>query len=136
MRRLAAVAAGAAAALGAVAACGGESGDLMAIEVSGGFAGRGVHLRLTSDGRASCNGGPLHEVSSGELLDARAIERDIGDLAEKQRSFGHAARPDRRRYVARVRDGSVSWTEGERGLPAALPRAALLEQRLARLSCR
>ena len=121
------------AAVALVAGCGGEAGDLIAIEVSGGAAGAKRTLVVTGDGRGSCDGGDLERVDSDDLVEARDVERDIEELANDSRSFPERA--DRRRYVARTDDGVVRWSEGTPGLPAVLPRTALLTLRLERDLC-
>jgi len=82
---------GAAAVAGLLAiGCGGEAGDLMAIEVSGGGKARGgdVDIVIASDGRASCNDGPREPIPSDMLIEARELERELGDLAEEGTTFG------------------------------------------------
>jgi hypothetical protein len=119
------------------AACGGEAGDLMAIEVTGGFAqdrGR-LDIVLASDGRGSCNGSPKKTVPSDVLIDARELERDLGDLAEEGATYGTRT-PAKGHYVVRTKAGTVRWTEGEPALPAELPQTQLLALRLDRLLCR
>jgi hypothetical protein len=116
----------------ALGACGGGSGDLIALERSGGAQPQPLRIVVTSDGRARCDGGPLRAIGSELLLDARETERELGDLAETNRSFGR--RPNRPRYVARTDDGTVRWTEGT-PLPPELPRAQLLLLRLRRAVC-
>jgi hypothetical protein len=116
--------------------CGGESGDLMAIEVSGGKArGDEFEVVIASDGRASCDDRPRETIPSDLLIDARELERDLGDLAEEGANFGGGG-DDAREYVVRIKDGTVRWVEGELGLPEALPRAQLLALELDRLLCR
>ena len=131
--RLALLLAGAALATG----CGGESGDLMAIEVSGGFAkSRGpLDIVLASDGRGTCNDGPSETVPSDLVIDARELERDLGDLAEEGARFD-AARGGAASYVVRIKAGTVRWTEAGSGLPEVLPRTQVLALRLDRLLCR
>jgi hypothetical protein len=128
--------------LGLVAAlvaggCGGEAGDLMAIEVSGGFAGsRGpLDIVVAGDGRGTCNDKPSETVPSDLVIDAREVERDLGDLAEEGARFD-TAREGVASYVVRIKAGTVRWTETERGLPEVLPRTQLLALRLDRLLCR
>ena len=122
------------AAAACLAGCGGEAGDLMAIEVSGGAAGAKRTIVITGDGRGSCNGGEREHVDSDDLVEARDVERDIEELADDSRTF--PGRPGRRRYVVRTDDGVVRWSEGTPGLPEVLPRAALLTLRLERALCR
>jgi hypothetical protein len=116
---------------------GGCAGDLMAIEVSGGVAAsRGtLDIVLAGDGRGTCNDRPSESVPSDLVIEARDLERDLGDLAEEGAAFGHRG-ADETRYVVRIKAGTVRWTEGERGLPKVLPRTQLLALRLDRLLCR
>lgn len=137
MSRAAGLACLACVAAAAVSGCGGGTGDLLAIEVSGGIAApaRPDRIEVQSDGRARCNGGPLDEIPSQTLLDAREVERDVKPLAERGASYqAHGA--DQRRYVLRTDNGVVRWAEGERGLPKPLPKAELLTLRLNRQLCR
>jgi hypothetical protein len=118
------------------AGCGGEAGDLMAIEIAKGPArGRGLDIVIKSDGRASCNERPEETIPSDLLIDARELERDLGDLAEEG-AFFEPTGPGRREYVVRIKAGTVRWSEGDRGLPRELPRTQLLALRLDRLLCR
>ena len=112
----------------AVSACGGEAGDLLALEVSGGLQDAPLRLTVTEDGRGTCDGGELRPISGDLLIDARDVERDLEPLAEDGASFGSDDR--RRNYVARTRAGTVRWVEGGEDLPEVLPRAALLAQAL------
>jgi hypothetical protein len=113
----------------ALAGCGGSAGDLLAIEVSGGFEDRTVRLTVTSDGRGRCGTEELRGLTSGRVIEAREVERELEALAEEGASFG-GGEGDRRSYVARTRAGTVRWSEGEPGLPAVLPQAALLARQL------
>ena len=118
------------------AGCGGEAGDLMAIEIAKGPArGRGLDIVIKSDGRATCNDGAEEAIPSELLIDARELERDLGDLAE-QGAFFEPTGAGRREYVVRIKAGTVRWSEGNRGLPRELPRTQLLALRLDRLLCR
>jgi hypothetical protein len=118
----------------ALAGCGGESGDLIAIEVSGGAQPRPVKLVVTGDGRGSCNGGELQELPSERVIDARETERELEDPAHDSANFGGATR-ERRGYVARTKDGTVRWREGQ-VRPEVLGKATLLALQLERDLCR
>ena len=116
--------------------CGGEAGDLMAIEIAKGPArGRERDIVIKSDGRASCNDRPEETIPSDLLIDARELERDLGDLAE-QGAFFEPTGAGQREYVVRIKAGTVRWSEGNRALPRELPRTQLLAVRLDRLLCR
>ncbi len=110
-------------------ACGGEAGDLLALEVSGGLQDAPLRLTVTEDGRGTCDGGELRPIAGDLLIDARDVERDLESLAEDGASFG-GDDERRRNYVARTRAGTVRWVEGGEHLPDVLPRAALLAQAL------
>ena len=114
----------------AAAACGGSAGDLIALEISGGFEGERVRLTVTQDGRGRCDDGALVPIPSERLIEAREVERELAGLSGEGESFEAPSGPDRRSYVARTQSGTVSWTEGASGLPPVLPRAALLAQQL------
>ena len=119
----------------AVAGCGGDSGDLMSIEISGGPAGTVAHtIVVTGDGRGSCDKGAEKLLPSARVIDARVIEKDLGDLVRKAADY--PARPGTRRYTVRTGDGDVTWSEGTPALPSVLPRAQLLALQLERLLCR
>jgi hypothetical protein len=119
----------------AAGGCGGSAGDLIAIEVSGGFEGARRALVVTEDGRGRCDGSELRPIESQTLIDAREVQRDVSDLAGEGARFD-GPRTDRRLYAVRTRDGTVRWVEGAPGLPKALPEAAQLALRLERELCR
>lgn len=134
MRRTGAVAAGLAAL--AVAGCGGEAGDLMSIQISGGPAGTAGHtVVVTGDGRGSCDRGEDKLLPGDRVIDAREIAKDVTDLATAAKEYP-AAGPGARRYTLSTGDGDVRWSEGSPGLPEALPKAQLLALQLERLLCR
>ena len=107
-----------AAVLALAAGCGGESGDLLAVEITGGPAG-----------------GELRQISSERLIEAREVERDLEDLAEDGTDLGGEATGDRRAYVARTQAGTVRWVEAQTGNPTVLPRIELLSLQLGRDLC-
>jgi hypothetical protein len=128
--------AGAAAALAIAAAlpgCGTATEDLMALEITGGPAHVNERIRVTDDGRAAC-GGPLRQISSQMLLDAREVKRELRPLARQGASF-LTTRAGARQYVVRSFDGTLRWSEGAPG-PRALGSATLLALRLERELCR
>ena len=118
----------------ALAGCGGSPGDLLAIDSSGGVAGRDQRLVIRSDGQSTCNGGAVKDIGSDALIDAREIERELSDLAERAASFESDAR-DATSYVARTKDGTVRWDEAADGLPEVLPKAQLFALQQGRTLC-
>lgn len=124
------VAVWASAAAGLLIGCGGSAGDLLALEVSGGFQSGPLRLTVTDDGRGRCDGGALEPISSERLIETREVERELEGLAEEGARFPATGRADERRYVARTRAGTVRWSERAAALPEVLPRTALLAQQL------
>jgi hypothetical protein len=118
----------------ALSGCGATAGDLIAIDVSGGAAARHERIRVSDDGRASCDGHSLEAIPSQTLLDAREAARELKKPAERGAAYT-ATGAGRRRYTVHTADGTVSWVEGAPG-PAVLGRAALLTLRLERALCR
>jgi hypothetical protein len=122
----------AASALGA--GCGGSAGDLLSITAEGGVAGGRHTVVVSGDGRGSCDRGPLKPLPSDRVIAARGVERDAHDLARRATSYPPS--PGARSYTLNTKDGAVRWSEGRPGLPAVLPRAALLALQLERQLCR
>jgi hypothetical protein len=82
-------------------------------------------MHVTEDGRTSCNTGKLHQLQSQRVLDARNVERDAKPLIKEGAKYAPAL-PGRRTFELRTPDGSLTWGEGQTGLPPVLPRAELL----------
>ncbi len=114
------------------AGCGGESGDLIALETSGGPAGTDRALVVTEDGRGRCDGGELRPIANQLLIDARELERELSETSDDERRFTGAEGRD---YVARFRDGTVRWSEGTEPKPELLARLELLALQLGRELC-
>jgi hypothetical protein len=133
MRRLI-VAVMAALAAAAVAGCGGTSGDILGLGMSGGPARQTDHMHVTEDGRGSCNKKPLHTLPSATVLKARNLVRDAKDLAGTGASFGKPG-PGLRNFELRTPDGTVTWVENAPKIPRVLSDAELLTLELSRELC-
>jgi hypothetical protein len=138
--RPAAALAGLAAAALALGACGGEAGDLMAVERSGSIPGARLELRFTVDGRAACNRGALRQLPSDQVIAAREIERALTGEDDQpgpaKRGVSLPAGPRSiLRYRARVPAGTVRFADTSRGQPAAFYRVAKLTRDVARGVC-
>jgi hypothetical protein len=120
-----------------VAGCGAgaPARDLFLVQRSGAIPGARLALRVTDDGRASCNRRPLVDITSAQLIAAREIERDLEPLA-KRRFALPPGRASVLRYRVRLEDGSVRFADDSRGQPPALFRLAKLTRDVARGSCR
>jgi hypothetical protein len=121
----------------ATAACasGAPAHDLFLVQRSGSIPGARLALRVTDDGRASCNRGPLVEITSAQLIAAREVERDLEPLA-KRRFALPPGRDSVLRYRVVLEDGAVRFADDSRGQPPALFRLAKLTRDVARGSCR
>jgi hypothetical protein len=135
--RLSAAAAALALALAgpALAGCGSEAHDLFVVQRAGSIPGARLALRVTDDGRASCNGGALVDITSAQLIDARELARDLAPLARRRVAL--APGPGSvLRYRVVLEDGPVRFADTSRGQPAPLFRVAKLTRDIARGACR
>ena len=133
MRRALAAAAVAVAVL--VAGCGGSPGDLIELEQNVSGAAR-QNIVIQNNGEAACNKGKEQDIGSKALLDARELERDLGDLADNAAVFeAPAGTQDVRSYVARMAKGTVRWQDNAPRLPPVLAKAQLMTLQLARKLC-
>jgi hypothetical protein len=134
-RRVGASAAALLLAVVALFGCGGPPGDLLELEqtVSGG--GR-QNIIIENNGEAACNNGKQQDIGSKALLDARELERELGDLADTAAVFDAPAGTQAvRTYVARLKKGTVRWQDPAARLPPVLAKAQLMTLRLARKLC-
>jgi hypothetical protein len=130
-----AAAAGLAAAALVIAGCGSEAHDLFLVQRGGQVPGARLALRVTDDGRASCNRGPLVDITSAQLIAARELQRDLEPLA-KRRFALPPGRGSVLRYRVVLEDGAVRFADDSRGQPPALFRLAKLTRDVARGPCR
>jgi hypothetical protein len=118
----------------ALAGCGTAGHDLFVVQRAGTIPGAGLQLRVTDDGRASCNRGALVDITSAQLIDARDLARELAPLA--RRRFALAPGPGSvLRYDVVLEDGRVRFADTSRGQPAPLFRVAKLTRDIARGPC-
>jgi hypothetical protein len=132
-----------AAALAAVVAgCSGpEPPDLFLVQRSGSIDGATLTLRISDDGGAYCNGGPRKEITSAQLIEARALRTDLD--GQKDKDVGLAERhldlPPGRvstlSYRVRSEGGSVAFSDTSPRQPQAFYRLAKLTRDIARGAC-
>jgi hypothetical protein len=141
MSRPAAVAMLAVAAAGVTACSGPQSPDLFLVKRTGTIPGARLTLRISDDGGAFCNGGPRKEITSAQLIEARALRRELD--GEKDEDVGLAERkihlkPGRittLSYTVRSEKGSVSFSDTSAHQPSAFYRLAKLTRDIARGPC-
>jgi hypothetical protein len=119
----------------ALGGCGSEVHDLFLVQRAGEIPGARLALRVTDDGRASCNRGPLVDITSDQLIDARELQRDLVPLAKRRLALGPGP-GSVLRYRVVLEDGAVRFADDSRGQPPALFRLAKLTRDVARGPCR
>ena len=136
MRRRAAALAGAIGVAVAVAACGAgaPAHDLFLVQRAGSIPGARLALRVTDDGRVSCNRRPLVDITSAQLIAARELQRDLDPLAKRRFALAPGG-GSVLRYRVVLEDGAVRFADDSRGQPPALFRLAKLTRDVARGAC-
>ncbi|MBA2347749.1 MAG: hypothetical protein H0V81_05575, partial [Solirubrobacterales bacterium] len=108
---------------------------------SGEIPGARLELRITDDGRVSCNGGELVQIPSEDTIDARQARRDLEgeepeDVGPADENTSLPPEPGAiLRYVVRAEAGTVSFSDTSRGQPQVFRDLAALTRRLARGPC-
>lgn len=121
-----------AAALAAVvlAGCGSPPADLFVVQRTGDVPGAKLDM-LVSDGSVRCNDGPAKEITSGQLLQGRAIAFDLADVKQSDIPddtpviFG---------FTVRSEWGTVRFADTVQR-PEVLPKLVRLVRDLARDEC-
>jgi hypothetical protein len=118
----------------ALGGCGSEAADLFVVNRTGAIPGARLELRITDDGRASCNHRPLVDITSAQLVTARAAREDL----DKPVKAGLRLPPGRESvlsYRVRTEDGTVAWSDDSARQPAVLFQVANLTREVARGAC-
>jgi hypothetical protein len=118
----------------AAAGCGSEARDLFLVTRSGDVPGARLTLRITDDGRASCNRRPLVEITSAQLIAARESTRDLEDPAKAQLRLAPGPQPVFS-YRVRTEEGGVAWSDDSPRQPAVLFKLAKLTRDVAKGPC-
>jgi len=118
----------------AVAGCGGESGDLFAVERSGDIPGAKLRLIVHDAGELTCNDERPKALPAKLLLQARAIATDMEEPA--QHSLNLAPGPQSvLQYVVHTPDGTVRFADDSRGQPEVTQRLAYFTRQAAQQVC-
>lgn len=128
-------------------ACGGgPPADLFLVTRSGSIPGAKLALRVIDDGGVSCNGGPRHDITSEQLIEARELRRELDgddhakDKAEQEGLVAqHLDLPPGKvttlSYRVRSEKGTVAFSDTSAHQPQAFYRIAKLTRDLARQAC-
>jgi hypothetical protein len=114
--------------------CGSEAADLFLVTRSGDVPGARLTLRVTDDGRASCNGKALAEITSAQLITARAAQTDLEKPAKAHLRLAPGAQPVFS-YRVRTADGTVTWSDDSAHQPPVLFSLAKLTRDVAKGPC-
>jgi hypothetical protein len=101
---------------------------------TGDVPGGRLTLRITDDGRASCNGKPLVDITSAQLIAARETERDLEDPAKAQLRLA-PGRQSVFSYRVRTEEGGVAWSDDSARQPPVLFKLAKLTRDVAKGPC-
>jgi hypothetical protein len=118
----------------AATGCGSEARDLFLVTRSGDVPGARLTLRVTDDGRASCNRKPLVEITSAQLITAREVTRDLEDPAKAQLRLAPGPQSVFS-YRVRTEEGGVAWSDDSRRQPPVLFKLAKLTRDVAKGRC-
>ena len=121
-------------ALAALAGCGTPSADLFAVDRSGSIPGAKLDMVVSDGGTVTCNGKKAVDITDDELLDARELQRDLKDAAERHLELA-PREGSIMRYEVRTPDGSVRFADNSPGTRGALARLTLFVRDVARQRC-
>jgi hypothetical protein len=149
-RRRVAIAVAVTAAAGVVAGCNApRPADLFLVQRTGSIPGARLTLRLSDDGGAYCNAQKRAELTSAQLISARAIRRELdgGDdsagsdddkkgLASKHINLPPAAGITSYQYKVRSAKGEVAFADTSKGQPQTFYKLAQLTREIAIRNCK
>lgn len=117
------------------AGCGGiKAPDLFIVERTGRVAGARLTVVVNEEGGVRCNGGATLKLSDPQLVEARAIQEDLQELASKNSSLPPGARSVLS-YHVREESGSVRFSDDSSGQPHVLRQLALFVLQTAQQVC-
>jgi hypothetical protein len=120
---------------GAIAGCATQTApDDMLITRTGSIPGARLSLRLTDDGHASCNRGPLREVPSADLIQTRALTTALSGAGKRHERL--APQPDSiLSYTIRLQSGTLRFSDNSRGQSTSMFKVAYLTRQIAKGVC-
>lgn len=122
------------AALALLAGCGGESGDLFAVDRDGDVPGARLRVIVNDGGTVRCDDDAPRRLPEELLLDAREIARGLAEPADA--GLRLEPRPQSvLRYEVHVPEGRVAFADSSDGRPPVLDELAHLMRRIAQDVC-
>jgi hypothetical protein len=125
-----------------LAGCAGgtPSADLFVVTRTGSIPGARLTLLVNDGGFVRCNGGTEREISSKQLIDARALLRDLeGDKDEDGPIDKDLRLPPRPgsvlRYSVRAEDGTVAFADNSARQPAPFYEVQQFTRQIAKRVC-
>jgi hypothetical protein len=110
--------------------CGPPPADLFVLRRTGDVPGANLRM-LVSDGSVRCNDGPERELSSDQLLEARAIATDLKEVTQADVP---PATPQIFGFEVRSEAGTIRFADTTTR-PPVIPRLVRLQRALAREVC-
>jgi hypothetical protein len=132
-RRRAALAVVAAALVGAVSGCGTPSPDLFVMKRDGTVPDAELKL-LISDQTARCNDGPVQDLTSEQILEARDIRRDLIDVQEGLVEVPSPPPAQIFTFAVTTEQGTLRYSDTTQR-PPILPRLSRFTRRVAIDTC-
>jgi hypothetical protein len=117
----------------ALASCGTPSPDLFVVDRGGTVPGAKLNL-LVSDQTARCNNAPAKPLSSEQILEARAILRDLRIVQTDKEAIPRYPPAQIFTFVVQTEEGRLSFPDTQQR-PAVLPRLARFVRRVAKDTC-
>ncbi len=131
-----------AASVAALAGCAGgtPSADLFVVTRSGTIPGAKLTLLVSDGGSVRCNGGPEQEISSDQLIDARAILHELEGKRDEDGPIDEDLTLAPRgnsilRYEVRAEDGRVAFSDTSAGQPQVFYELAKFTRDIAKGPC-
>ncbi len=117
-----------------LAGCGGDAGDLLAVDRSGSVPGAELRVVVNDGGTVTCDDADAVRLPEDLLLEARDVERELEPAADE----GLMLAPEPQsvlRYEVGIPTGDIAFADNSRGKPEAADRLALLVRRIAQDVC-
>jgi hypothetical protein len=118
----------------ALGGCGGPSADLFSVDRSGPDRNANLRVVVNDAGMVTCNGSIEKTLDAEDLLDARQLARDLGELAQ----FGIDLPPGPGailRYRVDTESGPIAFSDTSRERPPAANRLVAFVKRIGEDVC-